>query len=177
MAMGGVPAVHAGRGRIIVTPELASGPSDRLAAMVAHEAGHAACSHMWKRQAMAAASSACAFATMGWAASRPGLAAEFGADAANAGVTLLVAWRVAVLLHPVGDVAWNAMSRRHEREADAFCARAVPPATAMACFEGVLDVEAGAGANWLHTILNLGYPPIAERAGRIREAARRLTGG
>lgn len=139
--MGGAAAIYAGRGRIIVTPELASDPPDRLAAVVAHEARHAACSHTLERQAMAAASSASAFATVGCAASRPGLAAELGADAANAGVTLLAAY---------GDGG---------------------------VLRGVLDVEAGAGANWLHTVLNFPYPPVAERAGQPREAIRRRMGG
>ena len=42
---------------------------------------------------------------------------------------------------------------------------------------GVLDVEAGAGANWLHTVLNLPHLPVAERAGQPCDAIRRRTGG
>lgn len=54
MAKGGVPALCDGRGRIIVTPELAAGPQDRPTGMIAHEAGHCAHGHGWKREALTA---------------------------------------------------------------------------------------------------------------------------
>jgi STE24 endopeptidase len=117
-----------GRFRKIVLYDtlLAQLGEDELEAVLAHEIGHYRRGHIPKMMAWSAASMVAAFACIGWLAARPEFLRAFGfpADAGLAPVLLLfglLGGAVTFWLTPVG----NALSRRHEYQADAYARSAM----------------------------------------------------
>lgn len=146
---------------------------EQVQAVLAHEIAHWRRAHIWKRLAGATVETGVVLAVLAWAITQPALFAMFGVPATTyAGLLIGGVW-----LSPLG--RWlapvsNALSQRHEREADDFAVDVMQGPEPMV---GALARLAGENLenpfpHPLHAVFHATHPPMPERMRRLRAALR-----
>ncbi|ROR32015.1 M48 family metallopeptidase [Inmirania thermothiophila] len=140
------------------------GPEEVLA-VVAHELGHDRLGHIRRRLALAAAVSLAGLALLGWLASQPWLQSGLGpARPAPHGTLLLIVVAGPWLAAPLTPLV-HAVSRRHEREADAYAAAVVGRVPLRRALLTLYEDSAAAQPDPLYSAWHDSHPPPAERLG------------
>lgn len=152
---------------------IASHPRDQLLAVLAHEIGHFRHGHVRTRLALAALRLGLALFLLSLVLDRPGLHAAFGMEriTVHAGLVFF-----ALLYSPVSlalNLAGNALSRRHERQADCFAAALTGNAAAMAQALAVLSAHnlTNLTPHPLYVALHHSHPPMLERVRALQQEA------
>ena len=147
---------------------------EEIVAVLAHEIGHWKKGHIWKRlvtaEIMALAGSWVAFRALEW----PGLPQLLGLpiDISLAAKMVILSFVGSLVLFPFGPLsAW--ISRRHEREADAFAAEVSDPAALASALvkmsaENLSNIHPHPFYAWFY----YSHPPVVERVATLRAAAR-----
>jgi STE24 endopeptidase len=133
--------------------------------VVAHEIGHYKRHHVVQALAIAILHAGAVFFFLSLVLERPALYAAFHVDRPSVHVGLVL---FGLLLGPFElplEVALQALSRRHEREADAFAAETTGSGERLASALARLSADALANLtpHWLHVVLNHSHPPVRER--------------
>ncbi len=147
----------------------------QVAAVLAHEAGHARLGHVKKGLAVAILQTGALLFLFSLFLTSPGLYAACGVAsmsvAAGLSLFLLIFQPAALIL----SLAVNALSRRHEFQADAFAAETTGDPEALASALVVLSAinASNLTPHPLHVALRHGHPPVLARIRALRgETAR-----
>jgi STE24 endopeptidase len=140
-------------------------PVEELVAVLAHEIGHYQRRHVLKGTVVTIAQLGLTFALLALVLRTPAVFTAFGVDEPSAYVGLVI---FAVLFAPLElllSVGGQAISRRHEREADRFAAATTgrPQALAAALKRLSRDTLGNLTPHPLYVILNYSHPPVPER--------------
>jgi STE24 endopeptidase len=152
-----------------------------LVAVLAHEIGHYRCRHIHRMLVAGVLSTGLLFWLLGFFIRHPGLYAGFGLD-----VTRTVGGEAPIYLglvlfgflySPVSlaiGIGLNALSRRHEFEADAFAARTTGAAGDLILALKKLSVDnlSNLTPHPLKVFLEYSHPPVLERIRALRALAR-----
>ncbi len=151
---------------------IAAHPQDELLAVLAHEIGHFTHGHIRTRLLLSFARLGLAFFLLSLALRLPGLHAAFGMPQVTVHGGLVF---FALLYTPLSlalSLAGNALSRRHERQADAYAARLTDPA---ALARALASLSAHNLSNLtphpLHVALHHSHPPALERVRSLNALA------
>lgn len=149
--------------RIIVSKRLLSILSaDELQALIAHELGHSAHRHVIKRLTANLALSFTLFLFMGWLQGRSWSYLNATPTHARA-IVLFVLVMPALLFWLTPLNSW--ISRRFERQADAYAATRVDPKHLISA---LLKLDSGKTSDPWYAAFHDGYPPLKERVILLR---------
>jgi STE24 endopeptidase len=141
---------------------------EEIVAVLAHEAGHAKLRHTLMLLGLAMARGLALFYLLSWVLRWPGAFAALGAEPSpHFGLVVFgLLWAPAGL---IAGVAFNAVSRKLERAADAFAARTIPSpkALAMALRRLAVGNLSNLRPHPLTVALEYGHPPVLERIRRL----------
>lgn len=148
-------------------------PQDELLAVLAHEIGHFRHGHIRTRLLLSFARLGLAFFLLSLALGLPGLHAAFGMPQVTVHGGLVF---FALLYTPLSlalSLAGNALSRRHERQADAFAARLTGEPAALARALASLSAHnlSNLTPHPLHVALHHSHPPALERVRSLNAMA------
>ncbi|MEW5775019.1 MAG: M48 family metallopeptidase [Thermodesulfobacteriota bacterium] len=148
-------------------------PQDQLLAVLAHEIGHFRHGHIRTRLLLSLLRLGLAFLLLSLALRQPGLHAAFGMDAVTVHGGLVF---FALLYSPLSlllSLAGNALSRRHERQADAFAARLTGDPASLARALAALSAHnlSNLTPHPLHVALHHAHPPALERVRSLNAMA------
>ncbi len=151
---------------------LASQSPEEVEAVVAHELGHFRHRHVLFGMARGAVTLLAGFAAVGWLCRQPWLTAGFG-FAHHGEATALVAANLLVgLVSPALGLASNALSRRHEFQADDYARRQVGAGPMISALTRLSRDNAGTlTPDPLYALVNYSHPPVPERIAQLRAAA------
>lgn len=139
--------------------------TDEILAILAHEIGHNKCRHVPVHMALGLLEMALLFGLLHIALRSPSFYAAFGVAHAHIGIGLAL---FGILYQPLGvltGVVSQAISRKHEFEADAFAAEAMQSPAPLACglrklsHDHLSHPQPHPMMVWLH----YSHPPLAER--------------
>lgn len=152
---------------------VAAHPQDELLAVLAHEIGHFKHGHIRARLLLSFARLGLAFFLLSLALRLPGLHAAFGMDRVTVHAGLVF---FALLYTPLSlllSLAGNALSRAHERQADAYAARLTGDPAALARALAALSAHnlTNLTPHPLHAALHHAHPPALERVRRLNALA------
>jgi STE24 endopeptidase len=152
---------------------IAAHPQDELLAVLAHEIGHFTHGHIRTRMLLSFARLGLAFFLLSLALRLPGLHAAFGMDRVTAHAGLVF---FALLYTPLSlllSLAGNALSRAHERQADAYAARLTGDPAALARALAALSAHnlSNLTPHPLHVALHHAHPPALERVRALNALA------
>ena len=151
---------------------LATQTPDEVEAVVAHELGHFRHRHVLFGMLRGAASLLAGFAAIGWLCRQPWLTAGFGFAHAGEATALVAANFLVGLASPVLGVASNAISRRHEFQADDYARRQVGAGPMISALTRLSRDNAGTlTPDPLYALVNYGHPPVPARIAQLRAAA------
>ncbi len=141
---------------------------EEIEAVLAHELGHFRHHHLLRHLAIMAAGSLAALALLDWLLHQPGFYTGLGLSrqdpAAGLALFLLVLPQFTRFLAPL----FNALSRRHEYQADAFAAeQADPRALVSALVKLYRDNAATLTPDPLYSAFHHGHPPAPLRIARL----------
>ncbi|MDZ4289853.1 MAG: M48 family metallopeptidase [Prosthecobacter sp.] len=138
---------------------------DEILAVLAHEIGHNKLRHVPIHLAVAMAELALLFALLHWALHSPAFYHAFGVSGTPIGLGLVLFGIVYTPLGLLTSLLGNALSRKHEFEADAFAAAAVgTPAPLMSGLKRLThDHLSHPQPHPLTIWLHYSHPPLAER--------------
>lgn len=143
---------------------------DELEAVLAHEVGHSKLGHVKKSLILSVLNTGLVFWLLSFFLDSRPLFDAFGMEhmSVHAGLVFF-----ALLYSPVSlllGVGLNALSRRHEYEADAFAARTTGSPEALA--SGLQKLSSSNLSNltphWLTVVLDYSHPPVVERIRALR---------
>ncbi len=151
---------------------LASQTPEEVEAVVAHELGHFRHRHVLFGMARGAVTLLAGFAAVGWLCRQPWLTAGFG-FAHHSEATALVAANLLVgLVSPALGLASNALSRRHEFQADDYARRQVGAGPMISALTRLSRDNAGTlTPDPLYALVNYSHPPVPARIAHLRAAA------
>jgi STE24 endopeptidase len=150
-------------------------PPEEIEAVVAHELGHFRRGHVLWGMLRGVAILFVVLAGIGWLARQPWLLAGFGLGAIPpaeaAAPALAVCMLLAGLLSPPMELLGNAISRRHEFEADAFAAGQAGAAPMVAALLRLArDNASSLTPDPLYALAHFSHPPVPLRIARLRAA-------
>ncbi len=145
----------------------------QLVAVVAHEVGHYKERHVLKGLLLSMLHTGVLFALLSVFLSQRGLFQAFGVDSPWVAAGLVF---FALLLAPVESVlglGLQALSRRHEYQADAYAARTTGDADSMVAALKILsrDSLSNLTPDPMYVALNYSHPPVLERIRALRGVA------
>lgn len=152
-------------------------PSE-IEAVLAHELGHFKLKHIAKRLALLLIGSLIFFAALGWLAGKTwfyqGLGVEPILGASNDGLALILFILILpVILLPLGPLA-NALSRKHEFEADAYAAgQSQRSELIKALVKLYQDNASTLTPDPLYSIFYSSHPPARARIARLQASTQR----
>ena len=150
---------------------LARQTPEEVEAVVAHELGHFRHRHVLFGMMRAAVTLFAGFAAVGWLCRQPWLAAGFGFEHASEATALVAANLLLGLASPVLAVASNALSRRHEFQADDYARRQVGAAPMISALTNLSRDNAGTlTPDRLYALVNYSHPPVPIRIAHLRAA-------
>ena len=150
---------------------LASQTPDEVEAVVAHELGHFRHRHVLFGMLRSAAVLLAGFAAIGWLCRQPWLTAGFGFVHHGEATALIAANFLVGLASPVLGIASNALSRRHEFQADDYARRQVGAAPMISALTRLSRDNAGTlTPDPLYALVNYGHPPVPVRVAHLRAA-------
>lgn len=146
---------------------------DELVAVVAHEVGHWKRGHLVRSLAVGFVQNAVLLAVLAFVLGQPALFAAFGVGGTPVHVGLVI---FALIWSPIGLAAGalsNALSRRHEYEADRFAAETIadPEALVRALRKLSVDNLVDLRPHRLDVILHASHPPMPMRVRALRQVA------
>lgn len=150
---------------------LARHDNDEILAVLAHEIGHSRLGHIKRMLAASVLKTGLLFGLMQLFIASPGLFAAFGMERMSvyAGLVffLILYTPVSMLLSLVSGL----LSRRHERQADAFAATTTgkPEAMVRALKKLSADNLSNLTPHPLHVFLHYSHPPVLERVRRLEK--------
>ena len=147
-------------------------PPEEIEAVVAHELGHVHHRHVLSGLLRGVAILFGLCAAVGWLSAQPWLQPAFGIVHPDPAVGLVLALLLAGLVSPVFGVAGNALSRRHEFQADAFARRMVgagPMTDALVRL--ARDNAATIVPDRLYSLVHHTHPPVPLRVAALQRAA------
>lgn len=151
---------------------LATQTPDEVEAVVAHELGHFRHRHVLFGMLRGAASLLAGFAAIGWLCRQPWLTPGFGFSHAGEAMALVAANLLIGLASPVTGVVSNAISRRHEFQADDYARRQVGAGPMISALTRLSRDNAGTlTPDPLYALVNYGHPPVPARIAHLRAAA------
>ena len=151
---------------------LATQTPDEVEAVVAHELGHFRHRHVLFGMLRGAATLLVGFAAIGWLCRQPWLTAGFGFTHASEATALIAANFLVGLASPVLGVVSNAISRRHEFQADDYARRQVGAGPMISALTRLSRDNAGTlTPDPLYALVNYGHPPVPARIAQLRAAA------
>jgi STE24 endopeptidase len=144
---------------------LARHPANEIIAITAHEVGHYKAGHLRLGTALSVLHAGVLFALLQLFLAEPGLYAAFGVATPSVGVGLVLFGLLYTPVEVALGVGLNALSRRHEYQADRFAARTTgsPQALAAALRRLSLDNLSNLAPHRLPVVLYHTHPPLAER--------------
>ncbi len=139
-----------------------------IQAVVAHELGHFHHRHTLTGLLRGAAFLFGLLAAIGWLARQPWLLPEFGMRHPDPVLSLILAMLLAGVLSPLLGLAGNALSRRHEFQADAFARRMVgAPPMVSALTRLARDNASTLTPDPLFSLVHDSHPPVPLRVARL----------
>lgn len=143
---------------------------DELVCVLAHEIGHCKRGHHVKSIALALASSLLMFFALGWFIDRPGLHEAFGLAATPLYAGLVFFGFLYTPFSTALAILGNAVSRKHEYEADAFAAQTTgqPEEMIRALKKLSVDNLSNLTPHPLKVFLEYSHPPALERIRALR---------
>jgi len=150
---------------------------EEIAAVLAHEIGHYKLRHIWRKTLLTLIQTAVMFYLLSLVLHSEPLYVAFGLDTTPVYAGLLF---FAILYAPANfllSLATNALSRRHEYQADAFAARTTrrPQDLAAALKRLARDNLSNLTPHRLYVLLEYSHPPILDRLRRLRRLETDLT--
>ena len=150
---------------------LARQTPEEVEAVVAHELGHFRHRHVLFGMARGAVTLLAGFAAVGWLCRQPWLTAGFGFAHASEATALVAANLLVGLASPVLGLASNALSRRHEFQADDYARRQVGAGPMISALTGLSRDNAGTlTPDPLYALVNYSHPPVPARIAQLRAA-------
>ncbi len=151
---------------------LARQTPEEVEAVVAHELGHFRHRHILFGMARGALTLLAGFAAVGWLCRQPWLTAGFGFAHGSEATALVAANLLLGLASPVLGLASNALSRRHEFQADDYARRQVGAAPMISALTKLSRDNAGTlTPDPLYALVNYSHPPVPTRIAHLRAAA------
>ncbi len=149
-------------------------PPPEIEAVVAHELGHFKYRHTLTGMLRGIVGLFFMLAAIGWLARQPWLLPGFGIRHPDPALGLLLAGLVAGSLSPLLGLAGNAISRRHEFQADAFARTTVGVAPMVAALTRLArDNASTLTPDQLFSLVHDTHPPVPMRVARLLEDAAR----
>ncbi|MCQ8279449.1 M48 family metallopeptidase [Acetobacteraceae bacterium KSS8] len=146
-------------------------PPAELEAVVAHELGHVHHRHVLFGLFRGVLVLFGLCAAVGWLSVRPWLQPAFGIDHPDPALGLVLAMLLAGLVSPMLGVAGNALSRRHEFQADAFARRMVGARPMIdALVRLARDNAATIVPDRLYSLVHHTHPPVLLRVAALQRA-------
>jgi STE24 endopeptidase len=147
--------------------------SDEIQAVVAHELGHFHYRHTLTGLLRGIVFLFGVMASIGWLSRQPWLLPGFGIHHPDPALSLLLAMLVAGSVSPLLGVAGNALSRRHEFQADAFARRMVGAAPMISALTRLArDNAATLTPDRLFSLVHDTHPPVPLRVARLLSPGR-----
>ena len=158
--------------RIVLFDTLVERNSDaELEAVLAHELGHYKLGHVVTGLARTAILTFLAFFAVGWLCKQPWLLASFGLVHRDDALALMVCLLVLQMTGPALSILGNALSRRHEYQADDFARRMVGADPMIGALVKLSrDNAATLTTDPLFALVNFSHPPVPQRVRRLRES-------
>ncbi|MGI4975603.1 MAG: M48 family metallopeptidase [Janthinobacterium lividum] len=151
---------------------LARQTPEEVEAVVAHELGHFRHRHILFGMARGALTLLAGFAAVGWLCRQPWLTAGFGFAHHSEATALVAANLLLGLASPALGLASNALSRRHEFQADDYARRQVGAAPMISALTKLSRDNAGTlTPDPLYALVNYSHPPVPVRIAHLRAAA------
>lgn len=140
-----------------------------LVAVLAHEVGHDKLRHVPKMLLLSIAHSGLLFFLMQYVLTEPGLFAAFGIAEPSVYAGLVFFGLLFAPVELVAGVALNALSHRHEFEADRFAAETADPEAMVSALEKLArDNLVNLTPHPFHVALTSSHPPLPARVAAIR---------
>ncbi len=150
---------------------LARQSPEEVEAVVAHELGHFRHRHVLTGMLRATLTLLAGFAAIGWLCRQPWLTAGFGFAHHDEAMALVAANLLLGLASPVLGLASNAISRRHEFQADDYARRQVGAAPMISALTSLSRDNAGTlTPDPLYALVNYSHPPVPVRIAHLRAA-------
>ena len=150
---------------------LARQSPEEVEAVVAHELGHFRHRHVLFGMGRGAVTLLAGFAAVGWLCRQPWLTAGFGFVHHSEATALIAANLLIGLASPVLGLASNALSRRHEFQADDYARRQVGAAPMISALTSLSRDNAGTlTPDPLYALVNYSHPPVPARIAHLRAA-------
>ena len=160
--------------RIVLFDTLIAQNSEaELEAVLAHELGHFKLRHIWSGMARSVVILFAGCFALGVLAHQPWLLPGFGITHRDDALALLVCLLLFQMADPVLSLLNNAISRRHEFQADDFARRmvgATPMASALIRLSR--DNASTLTPDPLYALVNFSHPPVPLRVARLLEPSR-----
>ncbi len=155
--------------RIVLFDTLIDGhPAAEIEAVIAHELGHFRHHHSLTGMLRGVVGLFLMLAAVGWLARQPWLLPGFGIRHPDPALGLLLAGLVASSLSPLVDLAGNAISRRHEFQADAFARMTVGAAPMISALIRLAHDNASTlTPDRLFSLVHDTHPPVPLRIARL----------
>ncbi|MHB8870774.1 MAG: M48 family metallopeptidase [Thermoleophilia bacterium] len=146
-------------------------PVPELLAVIAHELGHWRERHVLKGMALSVLQLGVTLALLSWALEQRGLFAAFGVETPSVYTGLVFFLLLITPIEFALSIGLNALSRRHERQADAFASRTTGSPESMVSALKTLAKNnlANLTPDRLYVALTYSHPPVLERIVDLRE--------
>lgn len=146
-------------------------PPEEIEAVVAHELGHFKHRHTLFGIGRAVVGLFGTMAAIGWLSRQPWLLPGFGIRHADPAIGLLLAALVVSVASPLLGLAGNAISRRHEFEADAFARRTVGAGPMVSALTRLArDNASTLTPDRLFSLVHDSHPPVPVRVAQLLAA-------
>ena len=144
---------------------------DEIEAVIAHELGHFRHRHVLSGMLRGIVSLFAMMAAIGWLSRQPGLLPGFGIRHADPAIGLLLAGLVVSVASPLLNLAGNAISRRHEFQADEFARRTVGAAPMVAALTRLArDNASTLTPDPVFSLVHDSHPPVPVRVAHLLAA-------
>lgn len=146
-------------------------PIPELLAVIAHELGHWRWRHVLKGMALSVLQLGAMLGLLSWVVRQDGLFAAFGIETPSLHAGLVFFGLLATPMDFALSVALNALSRRHERQADAFASSTTgsPESMVSALKTLARNNLANLTPDRLYVALTYSHPPVLERIVALRK--------
>lgn len=145
--------------------------TDEIEAVIAHELGHFRHRHTLFGMLRGIAALFAMLAAIGWLSRQPGLLPGFGIRHADPAIGLLLAGLVVSVASPLLNLAGNAISRRHEFQADEFARQTVGAAPMVSALTRLArDNASTLTPDRLFSLVHDTHPPVPVRVAQLLAA-------
>lgn len=143
--------------------------TDEIVAVLAHEVGHAKLNHIYKGLGIFVIQSGIIFYLISFSIAQPGFTHAFGMQTPSNYATLFF---FGILFSPVSmflSIYYNALSRKHEFEADSFAAKSTCTSRALISALKKLTEEnlGNLSPHPLYVLFYYSHPPLRQRINRL----------